>query len=104
MTREKASRFHVVSKQYIVDQLETQQSLAVHHIFCIERLTVSGPEILQLDGLWRQKQAQYWIRDAVNAAMENINIYIRIWVSIITIFRLIQKYKLIFAIQRQEGI
>lgn len=70
MTREKASRFHVVSKQYIVDQ----QSLAIHHIFCIERLTVSGPEILQLDGLWRQKQAQYWIRDAVNAAMENINI------------------------------
>lgn len=55
MTREKASRFHVVSKQYIVDQ----QSLAIHHIFCIERLTVSGPEILQLDGLWRQKQAQY---------------------------------------------
>lgn len=45
-----------------------------HHIFCIERLTVSGPEILQLDGLWRQKQAQYWIRDAVNAAMENIYI------------------------------
>lgn len=30
MTREKASRFHVVSKQYIVDQLETQQSLAIH--------------------------------------------------------------------------
>lgn len=51
-----------------------QQSLAIHHIFCIERLTVSGPEILQLDGLWRQKQAQYWIRDAVNAAMENIYI------------------------------
>lgn len=70
MTREKASRFHVVSNQYIVDQ----QSLAIHHIFCIERLTVSGPEILQLDGLWRQKQAQYWIRDAVNAAMENIYI------------------------------
>lgn len=70
MTREKASRFHVVSKQYIVDL----QSLAIHHIFCIERLTVSGPEILQLDGLWRQKQAQYWIRDAVNAAMENVYI------------------------------